>query len=99
MQEQGLVCTRLFVAHELCVTRLSQECLPFTFSLGLNSLVQNQLLKCTTRTGDDMSGGCVEPKESCQCYQPSLDKKENLEQFMEATADNVFVCCLCAAGR
>lgn len=44
MWERVLVYTHLFVTHELCMTWISQEHLPFTFSLGLNSLVQNQLL-------------------------------------------------------
>lgn len=33
----------MFATHALCMTGISQEHLPFTFSLRLSSLVQNQL--------------------------------------------------------
>lgn len=46
-----LVCTHLFAAHSLCMTWISQEHLPFTFSIGLNSLVQNQLLTASPGKG------------------------------------------------
>lgn len=64
MWKQVIVCTHLFAAHALCMTWISQEHLPFTFPIGLNSLVQNQLL--TASPGQSRHGKaymCSQNKE------------------------------------